>query len=167
MNRIPCFSKNRPRHLSILAQNGHLRANARFYSKSSQGLMAFKYPALHPAAAPAKKRLTLNHICRWLNCESSLLNERNAMKFALFTFLIFLLPLTVGAQFQLSGSIVGAERQGIEFAAVSLYRQNDSTLIKGDITERDGAFLLTDLPADRYRLSIQSSYRNPPPCWTK
>lgn len=63
---------------------------------------------------------------------------------------------TISAQaLQISGKIISATKQPIEFANVVL-RTNDSTFVTGGITDSKGRFCMDNLQTGRYKLQVSS-----------
>lgn len=77
------------------------------------------------------------------------------MKTKLITFFILLLSFVSQAQSKLTGSIVDATHQPIDYAEVLLLNQQDQ-LIQHTYTDDTGAFVLSAIPADTYVLRIQN-----------
>ena len=56
---------------------------------------------------------------------------------------------------QVSGKVLDkATNKPIEFATVRIFKETDSTLVTGGVTDLDGKFKVTDVPAGRYYLLI-------------
>lgn len=74
------------------------------------------------------------------------------MKRNLLLPLSLLLSLIVGAQstFDISRNLTNVANQGIPFANVILLKATDSTLVKGVLTDDNGAYTIQDIPFDRY-----------------
>ena len=75
-----------------------------------------------------------------------------------FLILFVLVGIVTSAQstFQVSGKIVDGNNEGFPFANVLLLRTSDSTLVKGSLTNEEGAYLLESIPSGSYYL--QSSF---------
>jgi outer membrane receptor protein involved in Fe transport len=54
----------------------------------------------------------------------------------------------------IAGAVVNGDDQPAEFATVTLFRQGDSSLVKGDFTDENGAFLFEYIPYDAYFLKV-------------
>ncbi len=65
-----------------------------------------------------------------------------------------LLPAFLLAQNSVSGKILEAENQPLEFANVLLLTQADSSLVKGTVSDIDGFFQIEDVPHGSYFLEI-------------
>lgn len=76
--------------------------------------------------------------------------------FKIIAFLIFLSANFSGifGQVQISGSISDKNQQPLPGASVLLLNNTDSTLVKGQISENDGSFRLTEIPAGSYFLRV-------------
>ncbi|MCH9660135.1 MAG: carboxypeptidase-like regulatory domain-containing protein [Bacteroidetes bacterium] len=74
------------------------------------------------------------------------------MKRNLLLPLLLLLSLIVGAQstIDISGNLTDVANQGIPFANVILMKATDSTLVKGVLTDDNEAYIMQDIPFDRY-----------------
>ena len=69
--------------------------------------------------------------------------------------MIFLLACpSLFSQTQISGAIHSADGKPLPFANVLLLAAADSTLVKGEISGDDGAFVFTGIPANNYRLML-------------
>lgn len=56
----------------------------------------------------------------------------------------------------ISGKVVDiTDQEALEFATISLYRQQDSTLLNGTLSDSAGVFTLKDLPKETYYLLVE------------
>ena len=78
----------------------------------------------------------------------------------LFLFLFALVANMASAQ-TISGQVKNAENLPVEFAAVRLYRTQDSSVAQGIYTSEDGSFLLNKLKPGNYYLKITFSGLEP------
>lgn len=69
-----------------------------------------------------------------------------------FFLLAFLLPISIKAQNNLSGNILDSQGQGLEFVTVVLKRLKDSTIVKIEMTNENGHFVLSEMGPDLYML---------------
>lgn len=67
-----------------------------------------------------------------------------------------LFSLSTYSQFKVSGKIVNAKNEPIEFATVTLQQMSDSSKVRGVITKSDGVFEFLNLSSARYRLTAQA-----------
>ena len=67
--------------------------------------------------------------------------------------LFFLVTQQIYALCEISGRVVNPNEEPVPFANVLLLRQ-DSTLIKGNITNEDGGFLIEEVTEGQYRLVV-------------
>ncbi len=58
------------------------------------------------------------------------------------------------AQHQISGTITNAKGDGVFFATIALYKQADSTILKGETSDANGKFSLKDIPDGQYFLEV-------------
>ncbi|MBC8047144.1 MAG: TonB-dependent receptor [Fimbriimonadaceae bacterium] len=85
------------------------------------------------------------------------------MKICISVILSLLFICTIHAQVQqnMSGSVVTGKvidvktKKPVEFAAVSITKLNDSTILSGAITDAEGKFFLKEITAGNYQLQIQ------------
>ena len=73
------------------------------------------------------------------------------------TFLLLLFSFSMSvlrAGGTVGGKVTGPDQQPAEFAIVTLLNASDSSLVKGAVTTADGSFLLEDLPAGKFLLTI-------------
>ena len=79
-----------------------------------------------------------------------------AVKSALQLLLFLLIAATGAAQVHVKGTIVreGDPPEGVEQAAVRLLRANDSVMVKGTVTDREGHFDLTGIRQGNYLLNV-------------
>lgn len=79
------------------------------------------------------------------------------MKKSLLSLLICTLSLTAFAQTHtVSGLVQNAQREPIGFAAVSVNRSTDSTLVKADVADEQGTFKIPGIPNGKYFLRISA-----------
>ncbi|NOQ72826.1 MAG: outer membrane beta-barrel protein [Crocinitomix sp.] len=84
------------------------------------------------------------------------------MKFIIFLISLVLTTSTIAqATIDISGSIVAQDQKGIDLAMVSLFKANDSTLLKTEFTDEDGTYLISNIAAGAYIIRIkQAGYLN-------
>ena len=73
------------------------------------------------------------------------------------TFLLLLFSFSMSvlrAGGTVGGKVTGPDQLPAEFAIVTLLNASDSSLVKGAVTTADGSFLLEDLPAGKFLLTI-------------
>ncbi len=58
------------------------------------------------------------------------------------------------AQNQISGTITNAKGDGVFYATIALYKQADSTVLKGETSDANGKFSLKDVPDGQYFLEV-------------
>ena len=68
------------------------------------------------------------------------------MKCILSFILLFKMSLAMTqSTYQITGSVVNEEGQGLDLSSVLLLDQSDSTLVKSEFTDEDGSFLFTNI----------------------
>lgn len=78
------------------------------------------------------------------------------MKYLIYGFLCLCsLSVAQAQDFKLSGTVLEEEKAAASFATVALHRASDSTLLQGKITDENGAFAFSQLPAGGYFLQVQ------------
>ena len=79
------------------------------------------------------------------------------MKMLFLTQLFSTLLLTAFSQtFTMSGLAKSEANEGVAFATVTLFKAQDSTLVKADITDGNGGFKLLSVPKGTFFLEISS-----------
>ncbi|MCC6723527.1 MAG: TonB-dependent receptor [Saprospiraceae bacterium] len=58
------------------------------------------------------------------------------------------------AQNQISGTITNAKGDGVFYATIAVYKQADSTILKGEVSDANGKFSLKDIPDGQYFLEV-------------
>lgn len=76
------------------------------------------------------------------------------MKHFLYIILLLLMPFLINAQTNISGTITDQNNQPVEYATVALFSTIDSTLIKGELSNIKGEFLISNTPKGKYFLKI-------------
>ncbi|MFP4090374.1 MAG: carboxypeptidase-like regulatory domain-containing protein, partial [Cyclobacteriaceae bacterium] len=77
---------------------------------------------------------------------------------SLFYSLIFCICSTslLAQNASIQGSVLDeSNNEPLEYANVLLFQPSDSSLVNGIVTNTDGSFLMTDIPAGTYYLQIQ------------
>lgn len=86
------------------------------------------------------------------------------MKKQYFTFIILMVCMLLNLQLshaqtkitgsKLSGTVLDQEEKALDFATISLLRTRDSSLVRTAVTDLEGKFMIQDIPAGEYILSI-------------
>ncbi len=69
-------------------------------------------------------------------------------------FLLTFLSLPLQAQFKLSGHLINEQKEAISYVIVSINHKEDSTFVKGALSDSSGFFLLEDITPGVYVLQI-------------
>src|SRR5680860_435008 len=83
-------------------------------------------------------------------------------KYTIFSLIfILLISVSVYGQTQVKSSVSGIiiekkTKESLEFVNVSLHRSTDSTLIFGAVTDKNGEFILTNVPSGKYYIQMNS-----------
>lgn len=77
------------------------------------------------------------------------------VKFKILIYLLFLIPMILQAQHQLSGKIITKDNDALEFVSVSIFPNKDSTATTAVITNSNGNFLFDNLEVNSYTLVAQ------------
>lgn len=79
------------------------------------------------------------------------------MKYLYYLILLLAIPTLLKAQnntTSISGTITDQANQPVEFATIALFSASDSTLVKGELSKSNGAFLIANTPKGQYYLKI-------------
>ncbi len=76
------------------------------------------------------------------------------MKTWIIQFLAVLLSMSASAQYALRGTVNDGEGDAVAFANVALYRAADTTLVKVELTDNTGSFILPNLAGTTYALVV-------------
>ena len=77
------------------------------------------------------------------------------LRYLALTALVFFNVYSSLAQHQIGGTVLDEQQQPLPSANVLLLSAADSSLVKGTVADTSGAYVLNDIAADRYLLSIQ------------
>ena len=93
--------------------------------------------------------------------ESDFASNYISFKYILGIFIFILFSNALFAQTPVKTSISGAvfekeSKHSLEFVNVSLLRASDSTLVKGAVTNEKGEFTITEIPAGKYYIKLNS-----------
>lgn len=80
--------------------------------------------------------------------------QLNFMRLNNILLLLLLMPVCLIAQTDISGTITDQSDQPVEFATVALFSVTDSTLVKGELSNTQGDFLIANTPVGQYYLKI-------------
>src|ERR1044072_6137938 len=72
----------------------------------------------------------------------------------LFTGIIFCLTARAAENGQLHGHVTGEDKKPMEFVVVTLLKAEDSTLVKGGLTDGDGNFGFENLASGNFLLTV-------------
>ena len=67
-----------------------------------------------------------------------------------------MLTFTALAQYKLSGTVIGKANQPAAYATVAIVQANDSSIVKGGLTDESGHFMVTNIAPGTYRARISS-----------
>ncbi|MBT8283409.1 MAG: carboxypeptidase-like regulatory domain-containing protein, partial [Muriicola sp.] len=74
----------------------------------------------------------------------------------LFFFILLFLTSLVQYGQTISGRVQSQDKEVLPFAAVTLNRVQDSSLVKAVITNEDGTFVIRNIPGSEYLLNISN-----------
>jgi len=87
------------------------------------------------------------------------------MKHFYYLILFLVIPVILNAQTTISGTVSDQNNQPVEYATVALFATTDSTLVKGELTNPKGEFLIAQVSEGQYFIKI--SYVGYPDLQTK
>jgi len=100
-----------------------------------------------------KEKIQLNSM-RSNHIQVSSLNNFWLMKYFSHLVLFLTMPIILSAQTTISGTVADQNNQSVEYATVALFSASDSTLVKGELSNQKGEFLISNASKGQYFLKI-------------